>query len=444
MRVIADLHVHSRYSRACSKELTLPNIAAACAVRGIDWCVTGDFTHPQWREEIGRELREVGDGVFALRDVRGASPYSDQDGIAARSDHRRGAPHFLLGTELSCIAKHAGATRRVHHLVLAPSLAAVDRLTAALEARGCNLRADGRPILGLTSKQLLELCLMADERMLVIPAHAWTPWFAVFGSESGYDALTECFEDLTPHVLAIETGLSSDPLMNWRCSWLDTVALVSSSDAHSIEKLGREATVLELASLSFASLTDALRNAAPVRYRASNANRVVETIEFFPAEGKYHHDGHRVCGVRCAPQETKKHAATCPQCKKPMTIGVLSRVDKLADREEGFRPPHAPTFRSTVPLREVIAEACGVRSVTSRVRAQYDVLTRAVGSEFFVLLDAPLEVIACSASPELVEAIRRVRVGALTIAPGFDGTFGTVRIFTDEHPRPIATQHVLL
>lgn len=431
MRIIADLHIHSRFSRACSKELTLPTIASWCTVKGIDLVATGDLTHPQWRQGIGEQLEECAEGIFALRD-EWRPPKIEW-----------GSPKFVLGTELSCIYKHDGTTRRVHHLVFAPSLAAVDRIIAALTARGCNLRADGRPILGLSSHDLLTLCLEADERTLMIPAHAWTPWFAVFGSESGYDALEECFGDLTPHIAAVETGLSSDPSMNWRCAMLDRVALLSSSDAHSLPNLGREATVLEVEAFDFDHLAAAIRASAPERYDPRAPDRIIETIEFFPEEGKYHYDGHRACNVRCTPSETRRHRGVCPQCAKPMTVGVMHRVDKLADRTDGYTPLHAPSFRRIVPLQETIAEAFGVASATKRVREQYARLTAEVGSEFHVLLDAPFDAIGHAAPVEVVEAIRRVRAGELDILPGYDGEYGTVHIFSDARPRPIATQHAL-
>ncbi|MBI4449618.1 DNA helicase UvrD [Candidatus Uhrbacteria bacterium] len=434
MKVIADLHIHSRFSRACSPQLTLPSIAAWCGKKGIDLVSTGDFTHPQWREEMGAQLVERAEGVFELQ---ATSSKLQADGVAY-SETR-----FLLGTELSCIYKHDGKVRRVHHIVIAPSLVAVDRIRQALESRGCNLRADGRPILGLSSHDLLTICLEADPRTLLIPAHAWTPWFAVFGSESGYDSLEECFGDLTEHVPAIETGLSSDPAMNWRVSALDRVALVSSSDAHSLPNLAREATVFELEALTFDHVARAIRASAPVRYDATSSNRIIETIEFFPEEGKYHVDGHRTCGVRCTPTETKRHRGICPQCRKPLTIGVLSRVDNIADRSDGYVPSRAPAFRRIVPLQEAIAEAFAVASATKRVREQYDRLLRDVGNEFHILLDERLDAIARAASPEVVEAIRRIRVGELAIAPGYDGEYGTVHVFSADRPRPIAQQHAL-
>jgi len=437
MRIISDLHIHSRFSRACSPQLTLPNIATWCLKKGIDLVSTGDFTHPQWREEIGEYLVECDDGVFELQASTPSRSPSQREG------EKKIDTKFVLGTELSCIYKHDGKVRRVHHIVVAPSLVAVDRIRRALEARGCNLRADGRPILGLTSHDLLTICLEADARTLLIPAHAWTPWFAVFGSESGYDSLEACFGDLSPYVPAIETGLSSDPAMNWRVSALDRVALVSSSDAHSLPNLGREATVLELTALTFDHVTQAIRASAPVRYDATTPNRIIETIEFFPEEGKYHVDGHRACDVRFAPSETKRHRGICPRCAKPLTVGVMHRVDALADRPEGFTPC-APACRRIVPLAEVIGEAFDSTPSTKRVAACYEELIARVGNEFHILLDAPLETIARVVPPEVVEAVRRVRAGEIDIAPGYDGEYGTVSVFTHARPRPVAAQHVLL
>ncbi|MFH1430681.1 MAG: endonuclease Q family protein [Candidatus Uhrbacteria bacterium] len=429
MRVVVDFHIHSRFSRACSKDLTLSNIAEACGKRGIDLVATGDFTHPMWRAEIGEQLEPFADGIFRLR-----APENDW---ASKT-------RFVLSTELSCIYKKGGKTRRVHHVIIFPSLEAVDHLIQQLQDAGRNLASDGRPILGMSSKELLERCLNADRRVLFIPAHAWTPWFAVFGSESGYDHLEECFDDLTPHIPAIETGLSSDPAMNWRCSMLDSVALVSGSDAHSIPKLGREATAVDVEELTFDHIARAIRASAPLRYDAHMENVIAHTIEFHPEEGKYHYDGHRACGVCCTPEQTKKYNMICPQCKKQMTIGVMHRVDKLADRKIGFVHPNAPPYKSIVPLIETIMEAFAVKSMTLRSRECYEHLVRTIGNEFYILLDAPLECIATHAPIEVTEAIRRVREGELDIAPGYDGEFGTVRIFSDKYPRPIAKQHALL
>lgn len=402
MKIVADLHVHSRFSRACSKELTLPNIARWCEKKGIGIVGTGDFTHPAWLSEIKKELTPAEGGLFSIKSSK---------------------TRFMLTTEVACIYKQGDAVRRIHLLIMVPTLVAVDRIVKTLEDQGRNLKSDGRPILGLSSKELLKIVLDADPRSLVVPAHAWTPWFAIFGSMSGFDSIEECFgSELAKHVYAIETGLSSDPSMNWRLSALDKVFLLSNSDAHSLPNLGREANVLDMPAPSFDEFARILRE----RDRA----KFLYTIEFFPEEGKYHFDGHRLCGVRLKPSETKKYDGLCPSCKKPLTVGVLSRVEELADRPEGFRPDGAVPFKSLVPLQEVIAEAFDKGKATKSVQELYEKLTRGLGSEFSILLDLPYGEIGRAVPPEVVEAIRRVREGKLTINPGFDGEYGTIKIFT--------------
>ncbi len=411
METILDLHIHSKYSRACSKNLTLPVIVEACDVRGIDVVATGDFTHPQWVRSLDEELVEVASGIFAVK------------GSTARA-------RFILGTEISCIYSHAGKVRRVHVLVFAPSLAAVHGIIAALERHGCNLRADGRPIIGLSAKQLLTLILEVDSRCVLIPAHAWTPWFAVFGSKSGYDALSECFEDLTSHIFAIETGLSSDPTMNARLSALDSIALISCSDAHSPDKLGREATVLD-----FASREAVTYDAIMATLRANTPETLKYTIEFFPEEGKYHMDGHAPCAVRCTPAETKKWNGACPKCGRAITVGVLNRIDALADRAEELHTHRHIPHRSIVPLREIVANVLGVGVGSKRVAAMYNKIIAEVGNEFFVLLQAPIEKIAMHASPEIALGVERMRAGNVYISPGYDGVFGTISVFQDAERR---------
>lgn len=440
MKQVLDLHIHSRFSRACSKELTLPNIAAAAARKGIDIVGTGDFTHPAWREEIGRDLEEAEKGLFRLRPglPRHSVPRNDTADLSLRGSAMTEAiqseVRFMLTTELSCIYKRGGKVRRVHHVITAPSLAAVDAIIASLTSRGCNLKSDGRPILGLDSEELLKIVLNASPDCLLIPAHAWTPWFAVFGSESGFDALEECFGSLSSEIHAIETGLSSDPAMNWRLSKLDDIMLVSNSDAHSPGNLGREANVMDLAERTYSSFADILRK----RQR----ERFLFTIEFFPEEGKYHFDGHRACGVRLAPPETKRHNLLCPKCKKPLTVGVMHRVEALADRLEGFRPPDSVAYKSLVPLAEVVGEALGRGKATKGVQEIADALVVSLGSEFGILLDVPLDEIRRAAPPEVAEAIRRVREGHLHIEPGYDGEYGVVRIF-DAASRSKANQGLL-
>jgi DNA helicase-2/ATP-dependent DNA helicase PcrA len=404
MRVITDFHLHSKWSRACSKDLTLPNIAHTCERKGIDFVGTSDFTHPAWRQEIGRDLVDDGGGTFRL-----------QDGSSKT--------RFLLSTELSCIYKRGGKVRRVHLCILCSSLEGVDRFTKALVNRGCNLKADGRPILGIDSEELLKMLLDADPGALMIPAHAWTPWFAVFGSQSGFDSLEECFGEMTPHIHAIETGLSSDPKMNWRLPSLDQVFLVSNSDAHSLDKLGREANVFEMKEPSFAELRRILVE--------KDVKKFIETIEFFPEEGKYHVDGHRLCDFSCTPQETKRLKGLCPKCGKPLTVGVLHRIDDLAERAEGERGKLAVPFRSIVPLAELIGSVLDVGPSSKKVAREVERLVKDGRTEFGVLLDEPAQVLSQHVSPEIVEAILHMRKGEMDIRPGFDGEYGVIRVAQD-------------
>lgn len=402
MRLITDFHIHSRWSRSCSKDLTLPNIAAACGRKGIGLVGTADALHPAWRASIGEELLETGEGTFVLRDV--SSP-----------------THFLLSTEISCIYKRGDKVRRLHHVVLFPSLKALDRLIASLTDRGCNLKSDGRPIIGLDSEELLKLVMDADENCLLIPAHAWTPWFSIFGSKSGFDSIQECFGDLSRHIHAIETGLSSDPPMNWRLSALDGIFLVSNSDAHSLDNLGREANVFDMEKPSYFELRRILVE--------HDSSKFLETYEFFPEEGKYHADGHRDCGFWCSPAQTKKLKGVCPKCGKPLTIGVLYRVDELADRPEPApRPAASPTFRSIVPLAELVGDALGVGKSSKRVKSAVDALLGLGGDEFRILLDLPIQEIADGGMPEIASAIQNMRAGRIEIRPGYDGEFGEVKI----------------
>lgn len=414
MRVITDFHLHSRFARACSKGLTIRNIAKTCERKGIDFVGTGDLTHPAWRKEIGEELEAVGGGVFRLKD--GSSKTA-----------------FLLSTEISCIYKRAGSVRRVHHVLLFRTLEGVDAFIRALEKRGANLRADGRPIIGIDSEELLKIQLECDPESLLIPAHAWTPWFAVFGSQSGFDSLEECFGDMTPHVHAIETGLSSDPLMNHRLSKLDSVMLVSNSDAHSLDKLGREANVFDMEKPSY----DELRRILTER----DTNKFIETIEFFPEEGKYHIDGHRACKFSCQPEETKRRKNICPVCGKSLTVGVLHRVDDLADREEGILPKYAVPYRRIVPLAELVSDVIGVGPKSKKVGKIVDELLSEGRNEFGILLDEPEPVLRQFADTRMTEAILLMRKGDVSIQPGFDGEYGKVSLAEKLPPSPkTATQ----
>jgi len=406
MRIITDFHLHSKWSRACSKDLTIPNIARACERKGIHFCGTSDAFHPAWREEIGSELEELGDGVFLLR-------------------HHSSPTRFLLSTEISCIYKRGDQVRRLHHIILFPSLAALDRLTKSLNDRGCNLKSDGRPIVGIDSEELLKMTLEADPACLLIPAHAWTPWFALFGSKSGFDSIEECFGQLSKHIYAIETGLSSDPKMNARLSALDSVFLVSNSDAHSLRNLGREANVFEMDQPSYGELRRI--------FVEHDRKAFVETIEFFPEEGKYHADGHRTCRFWCTPQKTKQLGGRCPTCGKPLTIGVLHRVDDLADRMPDDDLPSQP-HRSIIPLAEIISGILGVGVQSKKVAREYDTILAEGRNEFDVLLNTSFEELQRITSMDIAHAIVAMRKGDVDIQPGYDGEYGIIR------PRVAATK----
>ncbi|MDQ7819272.1 MAG: endonuclease Q family protein [Armatimonadota bacterium] len=396
MRLIADLHLHSRYSRATSREMDVENLARWCALKGIGVVGTGDFTHPVWLRELRAKLRPNDRGLYTY-----------------------GGVHFMLTVEVSNVYPQGGRLRKIHNLIFAPSFEVVERINAVLSRFG-SLMADGRPTLTLPSDKLVEYVMEISPDCLVVPAHAWTPWFSLFGSQSGFDSLEECFRDQVRHIAAVETGLSSDPPMNWRLSQLDRVALLSNSDAHSPARLGREANVFE-AEPDYHQLIGIIRS--------RDAGRFLYTIEFFPEEGKYHFDGHRACNVRLSPRESAARGNRCPACGRPVTVGVLHRVEDLADRQEGYVPPGAVPYRNLVPLEEIIAAALGAQPGTGAVRDEYVKLCTRLGGEFAVLMDVPPDELARHTTPRVVEGIRRVREGRVEIAPGYDGTYGEIRIF---------------
>ncbi len=404
---IADLHIHSRFSRATSRDLDLPHLDLWAGRKGIQVVGTGDFTHPAWREELRDQLTPAEDGLFTLKQEHWL-----KDPVAG--PERR--PRFLLTAEISCIYKKNGRTRKVHNVILLPTLEAADQLSARLEAIG-NIRSDGRPILGLDSRDLLELTLETCPEAVFIPAHIWTPHFSLFGAFSGFDTIEECFEDLTPHIHALETGLSSDPPMNWRVSALDRFTLVSHSDAHSPSKLGREADLLDTG-LSYPELARAIQTGEGFH----------GTLEFFPEEGKYHLDGHRNCHCRLEPAETVKLGGKCPVCGKPVTIGVQHRVEELADRPEGFVRENAKPFESLVPLAELIGASLGCSAASKKAEAAYLNLLQTLGPEFYILREAPAEDIEREAGPCVAEGIRRLRAGKVRREGGYDGEYGTVAV----------------
>jgi uncharacterized protein (TIGR00375 family) len=421
MEFIADLHIHSRYSRATSPSITPETLWKWSQIKGIKVLGTGDFTHPQWLQELKDKLDDCGNGLFKLK-----TKYHENIPQSCASE-----VFFMLTSEISCIYSKNGRTRKIHSIVLAPDFETVEKINLTLSKIG-NLSADGRPILGLDAKKLLKFTLEASENTMLIPAHAWTPHFSVFGANSGFDSLEECFEELTPHIYAIETGLSSDPKMNWKLSKLDNITLTSHSDAHSLQKLGREANILNT-EISYKAITEAIKT----------KKGFMGTIEFFPEEGKYHYDGHRACDVSLTPNETIKHNYQCPVCGKGVTVGVMHRVEKLADRKDGFKPENAPDFHSIIPLQEIIAETLKVGTNSKAVEKQYFNLIEKLGDEFHILLDCDIEEIEKASDAKLSEAISRTRQGKVHIEPGFDGEYGKIKIFEEIEKKQIKGQTML-
>jgi uncharacterized protein (TIGR00375 family) len=412
VRFYADLHIHSKFSRACSRDCDLEHLAWWAGRKGLSVIGTGDFTHPVWREELGAKLVPEAPGLFRLR------PDLERDVLETLPPACRTPVRFMLSSEISTIYKRDERTRKVHHLLYAPSLDAVDEITRAL-ARVGNLASDGRPILGLDSRNLLEITLAGGDGCYLIPAHAWTPWFAVLGSQSGFDRVSDCYADLADHIFAVETGLSSDPEMNWRVSSLDGYRLVSNSDAHSPPMLGREATTFDLPETDYFGIYQALRT----------GDGFAGSVEFFPEEGKYHLDGHRTCDVRMTPEETRAAGGKCPACGKKPTVGVQHRVDVLADRPEGYRLDGAAGFASFVPLPEILGEIAGVGPKSKSVAAQVSAMVDRFGPELGILGDVPLDDLAAGAPSIVAEAIARLRRGQVRREAGYDGVYGTIRLF---------------
>jgi len=419
----ADLHIHSRFSRATSKKLNLRLLAAWARIKGLDVLATGDFTHPEWLAEIEDQLVPDGSGLYLLKDSRRLereTPFLEGYPLS-------GQTRFMLVTEISSIYKRHGKTRKVHNLVFMPDLDKAKSFNERLGQVG-NLKSDGRPILGLDSHDLLEMVLETDPRAFLVPAHIWTPWFSLFGSKSGFDTVEECYGDLAGEIFAMETGLSSDPEMNWMLSQLDRYRMISNSDAHSGEKLAREANLFS-GEISYEGIYRALRGEAL-------GHKFLGTLEFFPEEGKYHLDGHRACGVVMEPQQTRSAGGLCPVCGKPLTVGVLNRVMELADRDQPKQPADAPGFTSLIPLPEVLSEVLGVGAGSKKALAFYGRLIARFGSELAVLQDVPLEDIAKVSTP-LAEGIDRMRKGEVYRSPGFDGEYGVISVFSPQEQAEI-------
>ncbi len=423
MAWLADLHIHSHYSRATGRQLNLPHLDLWARYKGLTLLGTGDCTHPGWLEEIGAQLQPAEEGFYILKPEWRLS-------VEARSPQVRSQPsvRFVVTGEISSIYKKHGVTRKVHTLVVLPSLEAGRNLSQRLGRLG-NVTSDGRPILGLDAKHLLELILEIDAAALVIPAHIWTPWFSVLGSKSGFDSLEECYEDLVEHLAAVETGLSSDPPMNWRLRGLDRFTLVSNSDAHSPQKIGREANILNCP-LSYPALARALHTGEGFE----------GTIEFFPHEGKYHLDGHRKCGQRLQPEESKRLQGLCPTCGRPLTLGVLHRVLDLADRADGEKPAAAKPYEHLIPLPEILGEVLQCGPETKRTQELYFRLLDQLGPEMAILRQVSLDQLARQGGPVLAAAIDKMRRGEVHVQGGYDGEFGTIRLFTETERQELARQ----
>lgn len=423
MKFIADLHIHSHYSRATSKTLTPEYLGYFAGLKGINVIGTGDFTHPGWLAELKEKTESDGNGLFKLKkEYQLNSPFGHNE------------TRFLLTAEISNIYKRGGKVRKVHNVVLVSDFRDAEKINQKLLNLGGNLTSDGRPILGLDSRDLLEIVLECNKNNYFIPAHIWTPWFSMLGSKSGFDSLEECFADLAPHIHTIETGLSTDPPMNWLCSFLDNVTLVSNSDAHSPERLGRNANVFNT-ELSYRAITEALQTGNPEKF--------LGTIDMFPQEGKYHYDGHRKCNICWDPAETLRNNFICPVCKKPVTVGVMNRIIHLSDRENPEERPNKLPFRSIIPLKELLAEISGVGVKSKKVEAGYMQTLQKLGKELDILLEIPLEEIESKTSSTLAEAIRRMRNREIYIQEGYDGEYGVISVFKPGEAKNFETSNVL-
>lgn len=411
MEFIADFHIHSKYSRATSKDMDIVHLAQWAKLKGIHLMGTGDFTHHLWLQELKKNLVDTGNGLFRHKDIS-----------------------FILTAEVSSIYSKKNRTYRIHNIIFAPSFKTVEKINDALGRRG-NLAADGRPILGLDASEVARIVFDIDENCMVVPAHAWTPWFSLFGSMSGFDRIEDCFEKQTPRIFAIETGLSSDPAMNWRLSALDRFALISNSDSHSPAKIGREANVFDC-EMDYKTIREVLETRDNKRFRY--------TVEFFPEEGKYHYDGHRLCGVCFSPEESKKIKGICPKCKKPLTIGVMNRVDQLADRPAGSEPEKPIPYKNLVPLEEVIAEAKGLKPGTAAVRKDYFSILAEFGSEFDVLLKASGEDLRKNLPAQIAQGVLNMRNGRVSASPGFDGEYGKISVLGYEDEKPAREEQLSL
>jgi len=398
MEFVADFHIHSKYSRATSRDMDTPHICEWAKLKGITLMGTGDFTHHLWLEELKCNFEDLGNGLFRYCGI-----------------------YFILTTEISSIYSKKGKTYRIHNLIFSPSFKTTDKINETL-ARYGNLASDGRPILGMDAAEIARIVFDIDENCMVIPGHIWTPWFSLFGSMSGFDRIEDCFEGQTPKIFGLETGLSSDPVMNWRLSALDRFTLVSNSDSHSPSKIGREANVFDC-ELNYKTIREVLKT--------KDKKRFLYTIEFFPQEGKYHYDGHRLCSMRLSPSATRENKGKCPKCGKPVTVGVMNRVEQLADRPEGYVPSNSIPFKNFIPLDEIIAEAKGISKTSQGVEREYRSCIAKLGNEFEILTKVAADVLKKNLPPKVAEGILRVRQGKVNIQAGYDGEYGKISIFPD-------------
>lgn len=412
MKFIADFHIHSSYSLATSKELQPENLEIFARIKGLKVVATGDFTHPKWTGELKEKLEPAEDGLFKLKkkySLDAKHPLIPKDEV-----------RFILSSEISSIYKYGDKVRKVHNLILSPDFETVAKIQAAIRKMGGNITSDGRPILGLDSRNLLEIALQANENIFFIPAHIWTPWFSALGSKSGFDSIDECYRDLSKHIHAVETGLSSDAPMNWLCSFLDRFTLLSNSDAHSPDKLGRNANIFDT-DLSYTAIVKTLKK--------EGTGKFLGTIDMFPQEGKYHYDGHRNCGICWNPEQTFANNEICPKCGRKITVGVLNRVMKLADRKNiQEKKDHTP-YHSIIPLKEILSEIVGVGPNSKKVGKQYIDLIQKLGSELGILLTLPLDQIENYGMENLATAICKMREKKIHIQEGFDGEFGKIKVF---------------
>ncbi|MCX6807764.1 MAG: endonuclease Q family protein [Patescibacteria group bacterium] len=410
MKFTADFHIHSPFSRATSKALTPENLDYWARIKGLKVIGIGDFTHVRWLIELQNKLEPAEQGLFKLK-----KEFQKPHFLSNSED-----PRFMLTTEISSIYKKDGKVRKVHNIIFAPDFKTVEKIRQSLLRLNCNIDSDGRPIIGLDSRDLLEICLEASKDIFFVPAHIWTPWFSVLGSKSGFNSIEECFGDLSGHIYALETGLSSDPAMNWMCDFLDRFLLISNSDAHSPSKLAREANIFDC-DVSYNEIINVMKN--------PNSKKFLGTIEFFPQEGKYHYDGHRKCDICWDPVSTLKNKGICPKCKRKVTVGVMNRVAELSDRQDLSKRKNRFPFYSAIPLREILSEIYGVGVQSKKIEQEYFNCLRKIGPELDILLWTPLDQIKEAGMTTLVEAIRRMRAREVIVEEGFDGEFGRIKLF---------------